>query len=335
MSLSSAATASFIGEGSRVFQPWHSFDSAHAQRWIPASSPPEDSAPSTYGKDTPDLVLATWNIDAGSERAADRANEIISSIISTEPKVDIVFLQEVSREALEQILSDDRIRQSWVSSEGDDSSWGTRMFTSVTLVSKARFASHGEPGKRNHSLGPVWRIKYPSRFARDAIVCDIFLPRSNESPSASPTRPTRLVNVHLDSLPIQPSFRPQQMAIVSSIISDAGSGLVAGDFNPVLEEDASLVEDNGLVDVWKSLHPQEAGYTWGVDGKKRFPPGRLDKVAMLGLLPSSIRVLEPKILSTSNSCTPSSDDTKVRDKVPWSDHHGLLCSFAPVARREA
>ncbi|CAG7920133.1 unnamed protein product [Penicillium olsonii] len=287
MSLSSAATASFIGEGSRVFQPWHSFDSAHAQRWIPASSPPEDSAPLTYGKDTPDLVLATWNIDAGSERAADRANEIISSIISTEPKVDIVFLQEVSREALEQILSDDRIRQSWFSSEG-----------------------------------PVWRIRYPSRFARDALVCDIFLPGSNESPSDSPTKPTRLVNVHLDSLPIQPSFRPRQMAIVSSIISDAGSGLVAGDFNPVLEEDASLVEDNGLVDVWKSLHPQEAGYTLGVDGKKRFPPGRLDKVAMLGLRPSSITVLEPQILSTSNL-------------LSWSDHHGLLCYFAPFARRQA
>ncbi|CAG8192384.1 unnamed protein product [Penicillium salamii] len=315
-------------QGRPIFQPWHSFDPAHAQ-WIPTrSSLPGDPVQPVHEKDTSDLVLVTWNIDSGAERAKDRAAALITFITDIEPKVDIVFLQEVSRSALEQILSDDRVRQNWFSSEGGHSSWGTRSFSTATLVSKTRFASHCDPGKSNSSLGPAWRVKYPSRYARDALFCDIFLSSPDESTPSSPITPTRLVNVHLDSLPIKPSFRPQQISILSAFLSAAGRGLVAGDFNPVLEEDANLVEDNGLTDVWKSLRPQDPGYTWGVDGTKRFPPARLDKVAVLGLKPTNIRVLEPQVLEQPSSYIPSPEGFTSTDDVPWSDHHGLLCSFS-------
>lgn len=309
------------------FQSWHHFDPVHHWvSWVPTSlsnTNPKSANP----ENTPDLVLLTWNIDATSSQTQARVTEIITFITDLDPKVDVVFLQEVSKTALQRILGNDRIRGSWLSSECDDTAWGKQAFATITLVNKARFASNAESGTNNAALGPIWRVKYPSHFDRDALCCDIFVlsqtePASESKPSSA-TR-IRLVNVHLDSLPIQPSHRPQQISIVSSFLRAAGCGIVAGDFNPVLEEDAALIENNGLTDVWTSLRSKEPGYTWGVDGEQPFPPNRLDKVAILGLTPSIIRTLEPGRLSHLES---KYEQAEPSEDVPWSDHHALLCSF--------
>ncbi|KAF7628618.1 hypothetical protein AFLA_003969 [Aspergillus flavus NRRL3357] len=220
------------------FQSWHHFHLS-LQQWVAITDndtrdhtepPRDDDEPS-------DLVLLTWNIDATSARTEDRVTDIITFVTQLDPGVRIVFLQEVSKAALQQILKDERIRRSWISSEQDDTAWGKQSFATITLLSKARFAST--------ALGPVWRVAYPSHFDRDALCCDIFVSFGRER---SPTR-VRLVNVHLDSLPIKPSHRPRQISIISSFLRSAGCGLVAGDFNPVLEEDATLLESNGLTDI--------------------------------------------------------------------------------------
>ncbi|KAJ5463201.1 Endonuclease/exonuclease/phosphatase [Penicillium sp. IBT 31633x] len=304
------------------FQSWHYF--GPAQQWI-ATRPDNTSDPANPTKqgNTSNLVLLTWNIDATSSRAQERVTEIVTFLTGLDPKVDIIFLQEVSRPALQQILNDDRIRESWFSSERDDTAWGKQSFASMTLVSKACFALDSDPGMSNATLGPIWRVKYPSHFDRDALCCDIFAPSSSEPDS--PSTRIRLVNVHLDSLPMKPSHRPRQISIISSFLYTAGRGLVAGDFNPVLEGDASLIEENGLTDAWTCLHPEEPGYTWGVDGEQPFPPNRLDKVAVLGLAPHNIKVLEPKRLSSLDGSTSQHNDRT--DEIPWSDHHALVCSF--------
>lgn len=150
----------------------------------------------------------------------------------------------------------------------------------------------------------------------------------------------RLINVHLDSLPIEPSRRPRQLTILSPVFAPlaASRGLVAGDFNPVLPEDANLVRDNNLVDAWTELHPDENGFTWGVDGKQRFHPIRLDKVAMLGLKAYDIQVIPPgKCMDTNglelqrrdsaSSAQESGQRHECDSVLQWSDHHGLVCSF--------
>lgn len=91
---------------------------------------------------------------------------------------------------------DDRIRESWFSSEGDDAAWGTQPFSTMTLLSKTRFAPSYDAGSA--AIGRIWRVPYPSRFGRDALCCDTFI-SSFEEPSSA-TR-IRLVNVRLDSLP--------------------------------------------------------------------------------------------------------------------------------------
>lgn len=308
-----------------TFQSWHHFDPV--LQWVSTpSNATSDHAEPTSGNNI-GLVLLTWNIDATSPRTQDRVTDIVTYITGLDPKVDIVFLQEVSRPALQQILKDERIRDSWFSSERDDAAWGKQSFATMILLSKGRFASNHGSQISNVMLGPIWRVKYPSHFARDALCCDIFFPSHQES-GLSTTR-IRLVNVHLDSLPIKPSHRPRQISIVSDFLRVAGCGLVAGDFNPVLEEDAALLGSNGLTDVWTSLHPEEPGYTWGVHGEQPFPPNRLDKVAVLGLKPYNIQILEPKRLGDLDP-SKSQQNNSIEDTPLWSDHHALLCSFSLV-----
>ncbi|ENH71056.1 hypothetical protein FOC1_g10008428 [Fusarium oxysporum f. sp. cubense race 1] len=63
-------------------------------------------------------------------------------------------------------------------------------------------------GSANHGfVGPVWRVKYPSRFGRDALCCDV----SVRSSPINETCQLRLINVHLDSLPVQPLKHPEQL----------------------------------------------------------------------------------------------------------------------------
>lgn len=205
----------------------------------------------------------------------------------------------------------------------------------MTLLSKSRFAKAHGPTVGGPVLGPLWRVAYPSRFDRDALCCDIFIPSPQEPHTA--TR-TRIVNVHLDSLPINPSHRPRQFSTVASFLPSAGHGLVAGDFNPVLDEDATLVESNGLTDVWTALHPGKPGNTWGTDGEQAFPPSRLDKVVLLGLQPYHIEVLEPKRLGevfmeqhNDQASVDQSEFQKTQSSdvnLPLSDHQPLLCSFS-------
>lgn len=228
-------------EAHSIFQSWHYFDPVRMRDWthIGSNNAKGPTEPADKAATSNRLVLLTWNIDATSSRPQERVTEIIKFITGLEPKIDIVFLQEVSRPALQQILSDDRIRESWLSSERDDAAWGKQSFATMTLMSKARFALDPVSRIGNAILGPLWRVEYPSHFERDALCCDIFVPSFQSPGPSSPTR-IRLVNVHLDSLPIKPSHRPKQISVVSSFLHVAVHGLVAGDFNPVLDEDTTV-----------------------------------------------------------------------------------------------
>ncbi|KAM5371658.1 hypothetical protein ACJZ2D_007938 [Fusarium nematophilum] len=292
----------------RWHQSWHQFIPS-TRTWSPAeafggSSFPRQAPELGRNLDPGRLAVVTWNVDAGAQSSASRLEAIISCILGLNPVVDIIFLQEVSKSALVHLLKDTRIREAWYSSEAHTANWGGHLFATMTLLSKARFG--------NSSLGPIWRVKFPSRFDRDALCCDVLVP--SQSDSQPENHRVRLVNVHLDSLPIEPSKRPQQLSIAADILREAGKGFVAGDFNPVLPEDDTLVEDNGLVDAWVKAHGSASGHTWGVDGKRAFPPGRLDKVAMLGLQPHEVEIIYPGVVPASQ---------EGGDPISWSDHCGL------------
>lgn len=295
-----------------TFQSWHEFDEAGNQ-WHAV----EKTAASPYGRlgttDHPQSYnIVSWNVDYSSPFPEQRLSALLSRAFALSPAVDILFLQELSAKAFLRLLDEPEIRQGWFLSDADGALPAGQAFTTITLLSRARFHSPNP--------GPVWRVKYPSRFQRDALCCDIFIPLGTESPGVR----VRLVNVHLDSLPIQPSFRPQQVSIIAALLRSAARGVVAGDFNPVLPTDGGLVEENGLMDAWVELHPDDPGFTWGVDGKEPFPPNRMDKVAMVGLTVEDVEVLSPGYISAAPG---RPGDNGGDEMVPCSDHSGLRCSF--------
>ena len=288
------------------FQKWHLYDST-AGSWKAVDATDYEAR----GNQTPDgdlqkLSLVTWNIDAFAKHPELRIAGIISKIKTLNPLPQVIFLQEVSEEALTWLLSDGWIRDEWISSGADHSQWRGISFATVTLLSKSQFL-YRNPTSMQAVLGSVWRIKYPSRFGRDALCCDILLPHTTSPDKA---KRVRLINVHLDSLQTEPSLRPRQLEINASLLGVAGCGLIAGDFNPVLPEDKTLIERNNLVDAWKEIHANEPGFTWGIDGRAPYPPVRLDKIALLELKAVEIEVLNP-------------------GWVKWaacSDHSGLKCT---------
>ncbi|EYE96004.1 uncharacterized protein EURHEDRAFT_411749 [Aspergillus ruber CBS 135680] len=76
----------------------------------------------------------------------------------------------------------------------------------MTLVSKSRFCNPSSAAKHTATIGPIWRVKYPSRFERDTLCCDILLSSLDMTQDVCCIR---LINVHLDSLPVFPSLRPR------------------------------------------------------------------------------------------------------------------------------
>ena len=264
--------------------------------------------------------LVSWNVNADAPLPKSRMSALLQ-VIKTTGAADVVFLQEVSTEGLAALLEDSWIQQNWYMSDVDTSAFGNQKFISITLVSRLWVTTDGS------QLGAIWRVALPSRFGRDALYCDLILNSSSKQMSGKEPTRVRLINVHLDSLPINPSMRPRQVSICASYLRAAGRGIIAGDFNCILPEDDDLVSNNGLADAWAELHPNDSGHTWGVYGEQSFPPNRLDKVALFNLNPSAMRVLQTSEME-SYGAEMSADVAEQGSNAHFSDHLGLWCDIS-------
>ncbi|KAH9924633.1 Endonuclease/exonuclease/phosphatase [Epithele typhae] len=312
----------------RSTRRWVSIPSQHAQSQVtqPSSPPASNTGPLCAPQR---LSLVSWNMDAFPSRPIARAGHILGHILAEPPSPDIVFLQEVTRGARAALLSDARIRSTFLVTDAqDEASFQAVPFATMTLLSRARFAwnkdSHeeGDDGiggaEKNLRLGNVSRMALPSKYRRDALCVDILAP-------SEPNTVLRLINVHLDSLWDALPYRVQQLEILANVLREpgCGGGIVAGDFNAIRREDDGLVEQNGLVDAWVALHgsASRGGATWGVRAERRdeLRPGRLDKVAMMGLTAEEMEVIRPGLIEV-----PRPGEAPL--EIPWSDH-GLRCNF--------
>src|ERR1700683_5435735 len=111
---------------------------------------------------------------------------------------------------------------------------------SVTLVRR---------GSPLFTAGSVYRIHYPSHMSRDALSCDLHIRRLSDVD----TKLIRIINVHLDSLPITPPLRPTQLSVCADHLRAACTGCVAGDFNAILPADARLAQALGLTDSLEAV----------------------------------------------------------------------------------
>jgi tyrosyl-DNA phosphodiesterase 2 len=274
------------------------------------------------------LSLISWNIDAFSSRPVSRAKLIFSHILEGPKSPDIIFLQEVTPDVRASLLDDARVRAAFLAIDAEDQTLFEDVpFTTMTLLSSARFASRlvlqkegdGIEGEEKFMLGRVSRVTLRSKYRRDALYVDII-------PRTAPSTVFRLINVHLDSLGDTLHYRAQQMEILANVLREPGcsGGIIAGDFNAISPEDDGLVDKNELVDAWVALHGRADpdGATWGVGVERRdgLGPGRLDKVAMMGLKAKEIEVLRPGHIEV-----PRPGEKPI--EISWSDHCGLRCTF--------
>ena len=298
------------------FQTWHDFDRGH---WMPSVSG-KTSQSGMKHQWAGSFRLVSWNVNTDAPLPKSRMSALLQ-VIKTTGAADVVFLQEVSTEGLAALLEDSWIQQNWYISDVDTSAFGNQKFISITLVSRLWVTTDGI------QLGAIWRVALPSRFGRDALYCDLILNSSSKQTSGKEPTRVRLINVHLDSLPINPSMRPHQVSICASYLGAAGRGIIAGDFNCVLPEDDDLVSNNGLADAWAELHPNDSGHTWGVYGEQSFPPNRLDKVALFNLNPSAMRVLQTSGMESYGAET-LADVAERGSNTHFSDHLGLWCDIS-------
>jgi len=291
-------------------------------RWaaIPLRDPhdPITQRPSSHPADAigkQRLSLTSWNIQASQSGPVARSKLILDHILKGPKFSDIILLQKVTSGVRQSLLNDPRVHTGFLTTDAeDDTSFKGLPFATMTLLSRKRFGSpllaeEGEGGGKL-MLDSVFRMELPSRYRRDALCVDISAP-------AAPGSVLRLLNVHLDSL--DSHFRRYvQMRVLADVLREPRSsgGIIAGDFNAILPEDHRLVDEHELLDAWVALHgsTRPDGATWGVGVglKGGLKAGRLDKVAMLGLKPDEIEVLQPGLIEADR---------------PWSDHCGLRCTF--------
>lgn len=347
-----------------VFQPYFSYSAAAG--WTPC---PKSTLAS---HETRPLTLRalTWNVDFAAPHAEQRLNGLLEfleseaallSSSSAEPRcsaLDLICLQEVSASAFPAILNSNFVQNNYYITDIDSTSWHPSVspsFGSVTLIRRSPIIAtglYGSPTAPRPALRPaaIYRIPFDkslSHLNRDALCCDILL--------RGGTR-LRVVNVHLDSLNINPPLRPAQLALCAEHLHCLGdtkgysiglhAGLVAGDFNAISPRDETLAEECGLVNIWRATHPgvgdtpdastnalaianpgdkaedqntltpREDGATWGVQFQEAFPSGRLDRVAVHNLRPVQATVIPCGRVSVT--------DGGVDKEVLWSDHCGLL-----------
>ncbi|KIN99504.1 hypothetical protein M404DRAFT_1004608 [Pisolithus tinctorius Marx 270] len=260
------------------------------------------------------LSLISWNIDAFSSRAISRAISraklILGHILKGPKSPNIIFLQEVTPDVRTSLLRDARVRATFLATDTEDQTLFEKVpFATMTLLSRTHFTSgldsqkedDGIEGGEKFMLGRISRVTLPSKYRRDALCVDII-------PPSAPSTFFRLINILANALR-EPG---------------CGGGIIAGDFNAISPEDDGLVDKNKLEDAWDALHGRGDldGATWGVSVERRdgLGPGRLDKVAMMGLKAKEMEVLHPGPIEV-----PRPGEKPV--EIPWSDHCGLRCTF--------
>jgi tyrosyl-DNA phosphodiesterase 2 len=277
------------------------------------SSHPADAIGIGIGKQS--LSLTSWNIQASQSNPAARSKLILDHILKGPKFSDIIHLQEVTPSARKSLLDDPRVRSGFLTTDAeDDRSFKGLPFATMTLLSSQRFGSplldEESEGGGKLMLDSVFRMELPGRYRRDALCVEIAAPAESGAVF-------RLLNVHLDSLDSH-FRRVLQVWELADLLREprCRGGIIAGDFNAILPEDHRLVDEHKLLDAWVALHGSTGldGATWGVGVELEggLKPGRLDKVAMLGLKPDEIEVLQPGLVGPNR---------------PWSDRCGLRCTF--------
>jgi len=231
--------------------------------------PYDDSLPTS-------LFIITWNVDFATPKPAMRLTAALDYLRyhafpehkGGKPPHCLILLQEVKIDAFNTLLAHPWVREWFKVVPGNPEAVWPRGATygTVTLV--------------HAPLANSVYVHYEeSIMGRSALVTNITVGGAAERHAP---RILRVINTHLESLPIGTPMRITQMGVIAGLLKEAGilGGIACGDMNAIAPSDATLPEQNGLSDAWehKQDEEEEEGTTWGSEPVTIFPPGRLDKI---------------------------------------------------------
>lgn len=260
-------------------QPYYTFDRS-TSAWI-SKSPSKEQNDSNSAISR--LAVYSWNIDfmlpfaeARMKPALTHLDHLTSPNAHPDTTAPIIFLQECTPSDLQTIAATPWIRERFHLTDVDPTHWATSHYGTTTLLDKRL------------PITAAFRVHYSkTRMDRDAFFTDIHLGDRGDAGVI------RLCNTHLESLALEPPFRPAQMQLVARYLHEDGvrAGLVAGDFNAIQPFDRTLHADGGndLRDAFLELGGQEdseEGFTWGQQAatklRGQFGCSRMDKVYLCG-----------------------------------------------------
>ncbi|KAJ7601772.1 Endonuclease/exonuclease/phosphatase [Mycena polygramma] len=269
----------------------------------------EDEIPPTT------IEFVSWNVSYDGPLIAVRMEALLRHLEKVvfkcrggeAPEPCVVLLQEVqAMHGLATILKDEWVREHFFVTPADINKWPEdAMYGNVTLVEKsipvadAQILEFGLSDMQRTGVMVDIRLGAPEPHDYDVIL--------------------RIVNTHLESLPVGNNVRPEQLKLLSKFIKAPGvrGGIIAGDMNPIGPKDAATPAALGLRDAWRKGDSDERGFTWGTQPPTEFPAARFDRIFYLPR--KGYRVDEPQRIGVGLKI-PS-------DRVPgglWvSDHCGL------------
>ncbi|KAE8163283.1 Endonuclease/exonuclease/phosphatase [Aspergillus tamarii] len=310
--------------------PW-TLDEPFAQAYYgfdPATSTWVSKLPSALGNSSSNendssaitaIALYTWNIDFMLPFAAARMRPALAHLhqlarllpLNIAP---VIFLQECTPLDLETIAATPWVQASFHLTDIDPANWATAQYGTTVLVSKLL------------PITSVFRVHYShTRMDRDALFVDIYIGLEEKR--------IRLCNTHLESLALDPPYRPPQMQLVAEYMHHDGlyAALAAGDFNAIQPFDRTLHVDNDLKDAFLELGGEEdteEGYTWGQQAttkqRAQFGCSRMDKVYFRG----SVKLLKFERFGEGIMAEGNEEGKQIVElgfEKPWiTDHLGVM-----------
>lgn len=319
--------------------PWHP-DEPHPQAyyafdpttsaWVSKSPPTVSSGnenSSTDGRITT-IALFSWNIDfmlpfpeARMKPALAHLGRLTSPGSLPPSTAPVIFLQECTPPDMATIAATPWVRERFHLTDVDPTHWATTHYGTTVLVD-ARLP-----------VASTFRVHYAqTRMDRDALFVDVAL-------GGAPARTLRLCNTHLESLALDPPFRPPQMRVVARYLrgDDLHAALAAGDFNAIQPFDRTLHSDNDLRDAFLEAggrEDTEEGYTWGQQAatnlRRQFGCSRMDKVYFRG----GVKLLRFERFGKGVLTDGEEESRQIVElgfEKPWvTDHLGVKAEFEVV-----
>ncbi|KAL4971893.1 Endonuclease/exonuclease/phosphatase [Aspergillus desertorum] len=301
-------------------QAYHAFDSA-TSRWASRTPSAAVDQSSSHARAVTAIALYTWNIDFMLPFAAARMRPALAHLQGLLRDLPacvgaVIFLQECTPSDLETIAATAWVRDHFHVTDLDPTNWATTQYGTVVLINK------------HVPVASVFRVHYSrTRMDRDALFVDI---------TVGCEKRIRLCNTHLESMALDPPYRPLQMQVVAKYMHQDGlyAAVAAGDFNAIQPFDRTLHADNNLKDAFLELGGMEdtcEGYTWGQQAstaqRAQFGCSRMDKIYFCG----SVKLRKLKRFGEGVLVDGDEERRQIVElgfEKPWvTDHLGIMAVF--------